>query len=318
MAKKATPKQNVMAFIDNLNKDSKSNVFGYTLGTGNVVSKIKRWSTGIEDLDHILGGGMPEGRIVEIFGKESSGKTTLLYHLLAQHDLAVDIPVEGTFDEERAQIFGNTKDNLIIIQSLYGEEALAAMHNLINLEVPLIGLDSIPSLRPKEVVDKIEKSVRTGKQEEQRIGPIARLMTNHLPVLQDKIQQTGTTLIFINQIRANTNAMAYGSKFTTMGGNALRHAYSVRLQVSKDTNGDIKIPNKDPRSSAKDEIIGMKMLIKVVKNKVGSPGGVCTVAFIHDRGFVSLDDIEDIRKEKMAANNEKAKKLAKGEIDDWE
>lgn len=311
MPKKPTAKENLMAYFDNLNKDGKKNAYAYKVGQGSTVAKVERWSTGIEDLDYILGGGMPKGRIVEIFGAESSGKTTLLYHLLAQHELAVDIPVEGTFDEARAAAFGNTPNNLTIVQSKYGEEAMAVMYNAAKLGATIIGLDSIPHLRPKEVVDKIEKSARTMKVEETRIGPIARLMNNWLPVLQETIEQTGTTLIFVNQQRAKTDAMAFGSKTTTPGGQALRYSYSVRLKVAKDLNGFITIPNKDPRSTNENEIIGMKMVIKVEKNKVGSPGGMCKVAFIHDVGFVSWDAIEPIRKAKMEANRKCLKEMAK-------
>ena len=86
----------------------------YSLGSKKANMNIKRWSTGIEDLDEILGGGMPEGRVIEIFGPESSGKTTLLYHLCGLHSMALDIPVEGTFDASRAKVFGNRPKQLLV------------------------------------------------------------------------------------------------------------------------------------------------------------------------------------------------------------
>ena len=95
----------------------------YSIGSKNANLKINRWSTGIEDLDAIIGGGMPEGRVVEIFGPESSGKTTLLYHLASMHNLALDIPIEGTFDEDRAKIFGNRPKQLLVYRARYGEDA---------------------------------------------------------------------------------------------------------------------------------------------------------------------------------------------------
>lgn len=96
----------------------------YTIDSKNANLKINRWSTGIEDLDAIIGGGMPEGRTVEIFGPESSGKTTLLYHLCSLHPLCLDIPIEGTFDAQRAKVFGNRAKQMLVYRAKYGEDAL--------------------------------------------------------------------------------------------------------------------------------------------------------------------------------------------------
>ena len=124
----------------------------YSLGASKANLKIPRWSTGIEDLDEIIGGGMPEGRVIEIFGPESSGKTTLLYHLCGLHSMALDIPVEGTFDASRAKVFGNRPKQLLVYRPKYGEEAMNRAIKFAQAGIPLTGLDSVPSLIPKDDV----------------------------------------------------------------------------------------------------------------------------------------------------------------------
>jgi recombination protein RecA len=114
-----TNKEAIMRLCKQINSKEGDGAL-YSLGSKNANLKIPRWSTGIEDLDHIIGGGMPEGRVVEIFGPESSGKTKLLYHLMGLHELALDIPIEGTFDSERAKVFGNKPKQLLIYRASYG------------------------------------------------------------------------------------------------------------------------------------------------------------------------------------------------------
>ena len=132
----------------------------YTIGSKHANLKINRWSTGIEDLDAIIGGGMPEGRTIEIFGPESSGKTTLLYHLMAMHDLALDIPVEGTFDADRAKVFGNRPKQLLVYRAKFGEDAMNKTIHFARAGIPVIGIDSVPSLVPKEDAEKVLKYLK--------------------------------------------------------------------------------------------------------------------------------------------------------------
>ena len=127
----------------------------YSIGSKHANLKINRWSTGIEDLDAIIGGGMPEGRVVEIFGPESSGKTTLLYHLCGLHDLCLDIPIEGTFDADRAKVFGNRPKQMLIYRAKYGEDAFNKTIKFAKAGIPLIGIDSVPSMVPKEDAEKV-------------------------------------------------------------------------------------------------------------------------------------------------------------------
>lgn len=279
----------------------------YSLGGKGANLKIERWSTGIEDLDHIIGGGMPEGRVIEIFGPESSGKTTLLYHLLGLHEMALDIPVEGTFDAERAKVFGNRPKQLLVYRAKYGEEAFNKMIKFAQAGIPLIGVDSVPSLQPKDDIEKVMTAAKKDSIEELRIGGVARLMTKYLPSLEEIMEVTGTTVIFINQVRDKMNAMMFGEQTDTPGGRKLKHACSLRLQVAR--RAWIEIPNKDPRNAAKSEKIGLIMKIKVVKSKVCNPMGECEVPLFFDRGFVSYDDVSTIRQEHMKARGGKATDL---------
>lgn len=269
----------------------------YSLGSKHANLNITRWSTGIEDLDEILGGGMPEGRVIEIFGPEGSGKTTLLYHLCGLHGLCLDIPIEGTFDAERAKIFGNRPKQMLIYRAKYGEDAFNKTIKFAKAGIPLIGIDSVPSMVPKEDAEKVLKSAERDSIEEQRIGGVARLMNKYLPIIEEIAEVTGTTLIFVNQVRDKMNAMMFGEKTDTPGGRKLKHACSIRLQVAR--RAWIEIPNKNPKNSATTEKVGFIMKVKVVKSKVGNPLGECEIPCFFDRGFVSFDDVKNIRTELM-------------------
>nr|UVM95698.1 MAG: DNA recombination protein [Bacteriophage sp.] len=291
-----TNKKAIIALCNSINKKEGEGSI-YSIGSKNANLKINRWSTGIEDLDAIIGGGIPEGRIVEIFGAESSGKTTLLYHLCGLHELCLDIPIEGTFDAERAKVFGNKPKQMLIYRAKYGEDALNKTIKFAKAGIPLIGIDSVPSMTPKEDAEKVLKSAEKDSIEEQRIGGTARLLNKYLPTVEEIIEVTGTTVIFINQVRDKMNAMLFGEKTDTPGGRKLKHACSLRIQVAR--RAWIEIPNKDPRNSAKTEKIGLIMKCKVVKSKVSNPMGECEIPLIFDRGFVSFDEVPNIRKEIM-------------------
>ena len=291
-----TDKSAIIKLCNSINKKEGEGTI-YSIGSKNANLKIKRWSTGIEDLDNILGGGMPEGRVIEIFGPESSGKTTLLSHLCGLHPLALDIPVEGTFDAERAKVFGNRPKQLLVYRARYGEDAFNKTIQFGKAGIPLIGIDSVPSLVPKEDAEKVLKSAEKDTIEEQRIGGTARLINKYLPTIEEIIEVTGTTLIFVNQVRDKMNAMLFGEKTDTPGGRKLKHAASIRIQVAR--RAWIEIPNKDPKNTAKTEKVGMIMKCKVVKSKVCNPQGECEIPLFFDRGFVSFDDVQSIRKELM-------------------
>ena len=289
-------KAGILKLCDEMNK--KEGVGSvYSLGSKHSELKMPRWSTGIEDLDAIIGGGMPEGRIIEIFGPESCGKTSLGYHLSSLHPLALNIPIEGTFDAARAKSFGNKPKQLLVYRAKYGEQAANAMIRFARKGIPLIVLDSVPACKPKEDYEKAAKDI----SDAERMGGVARLFHRTLPELEQIIEFSGTTVILINQVRDKMNAMAFGEQTDTSGGRAPKYYSSIRIQLAR--RSWIEIPNKDPRNSAKNEKIGMIMKAKIVKSKVCTPMGEAEIPMFFDRGFESFDNIPAIKKELMKANN---------------
>lgn len=309
-----TNKEQIIKLCNQINKKEGEGTI-YSIGSKHANLKINRWSTGIEDLDAIIGGGIPEGRTVEIFGPESSGKTTLLYHLMSMHSLALDIPVEGTFDAERAKVFGNRPKQLLVYRARYGEDAFNKSIQFAKAGIPIIGIDSVPSLVPKEDAEKVLKSSDKDSIEEQRIGGTARLLNKYLPTVEEIIEVTGTSVIFINQVRDKIGAMMFGEKTDTPGGRKLKHSASLRIQVAR--RAWIEIPNKNPKNSATNEKVGFIMKCKVVKSKVCNPMGECEIPCFFDRGFVSFDDVKDIRKEILRQRAEQfGKRVQNIDVDD--
>lgn len=281
----------------------------YTLDSAGAVLSIPRWSTGLPELDAIIGGGMPRGRVIEIYGAEGSGKTSLLYHLCARHAQALDIPIEGTFDAARAKVFGCKKGQLFVYRAKFGEDALNKTIKFAKAGIPLVGIDSIPSMLPRDDFEKIIKNAENDKNDEVRVAGIAGMLNTKLPVVEQVIEVSGTTLIFINQIRDKMQAVLFGEKTQTPGGHKIRHSCSLRLMVAR--RAWIEVPNKNPANVAENEKVGMIMKCKVVKSKVCNPLGECELPFFFDRGFVSFDDIATIRKDIMKKNVEKFGKKAK-------
>lgn len=280
-------------------KEGKGSIF--QLDSKNSVLKIPRLSTGIEDLDYIIGGGLPKGRIIEIFGAESSGKTTLAYHLLSQMELGLHIPIEGTFDASRAKAMGCTKKNMLVYRAKYGEQALNRAMDLALAGIPLVIIDSVPACVPKDESEKVRKNL----EDQPKIGEIARLYNRALPELVDICETTGTIIILINQIRDKMQAMLFGEKTDTPGGKAIKFYSSIRIQIAR--KAWIEVPNKNPKNSAATEKVGLINKIKVVKSKVCNPMGEAEIPLFFDRGYVSFDDVNNIRKEIMLENNRKLK-----------
>ena len=293
-----TDKLKIMKLCSDIDKrEGAGSIF--SLGSKKANLKIPRWSTGIEDLDYIIGGGMPEGRIIEIYGPESSGKTSLGYQLMAMHDVGLYIPIEGTFDSERATAFGNKPKQMLVYRARYGEQAMNKIIKFSEAGIPIIVLDSVPACKPKEDKEKILKGVNSGKDEavNNRMGGVARLMHQYLPEIEEIIEFTGTTVILINQIRDKMDAMMFGEKTDTPGGRAPKFYSSVRIQLAR--KAWIEIPNKDPRNSAVNEKVGLIMKAKVVKSKVSNPMQEAEIPMFFEKNFVSFDDVGLIRKDLM-------------------
>ena len=247
------------------------------------VNDIPVIPTGSITLDMALGvGGYPKGRVIEIFGPESSGKTTLAIHAIAEAQkaggIAAFIDAEHAFDSFYAQKLGVDVDNLLISQPDNGEQALEIADSLIRSSaIDIIVIDSVAALTPKAEIE--------GEMGDSKMGLQARLMSQALRKLTSSISKTKTVCIFINQLRMKIGVM-YGNPETTTGGNALKFYSSVRLDVRRIES--IKEGNN---------VIGNKTRVKVVKNKVAPPFTECEFDIMYNEGISSVGSLLDLAME---------------------
>ncbi len=249
---------------------------------------VERWSTGLPDFDEMLQGGMPKSRIVQFWGPEGVGKTTLSLELAKHVPFCVYIDGEGMLDEDRVVKFGINPKRFMLQRPNFGEEAAEVIIEFTKANVPLIVMDSVPSMVPEKV-----QSEEIGKSP---VALIPRLLSQQLfPRLIPALNNSQTTIVFINQVREKVGVM-FGDPYDYPGGRALKHYLALNIQLAR-----------KQWFGPKNNRLGMLISARVTKSKICNPFRECELVLSFDKGFVTHNEMKKIMKEAAKTLKERIK-----------
>lgn len=244
--------------------------------------EIKYISTGLNHVDRMLGGGLAQGKMTMIIGPEGAGKTSFALHMASKYDFSVYINAERAYDTTRAKLFGIDETKTLIFDPKTAEQALSAAIQFSEAAVPLIIVDSVPALVPL-----VEFELEDNMEKEAPIARLAKLLSRKLPAINNVCNDTGTTILFINQERDNVGSFGYGQQTYIPCGHAIRHYCHVIFRVQR--KGKLEIS---------EEVLGMIMKFSTgIKNRGTSPFQEAEIPFLFKAGFCSDEDVQKKMKE---------------------